>query len=364
MKILNLSLDNTALDLNSKTAKKIAEYGGLIDEYVVAVPSRNSAEKELSYNTKAYGSGGRSKAGRFIRLNKLAKKLLKKEKFDLITVQDQYYLALMAWILAKKNNIGLEIQVHGFEKFSGLRKITAKFVIPKASAIRCVSQRLKNQLIKDFGVQEGKITVTSIYVETKDSLGAAGTERKILNGSGQFVFLTVGRLVPVKNIGLQIKAMAEVAKDYPSAELWIVGKGSEEKRLKRLAEDLKLAKQIKFWGWRDDLYNFYRQADAFLLTSDYEGWGMVIVEAAGYGLPVIMTDVGCAGELIKNNESGLIVPVGDPVKLKEAMIKILEDASARTVLALGAKRAVGNLPGKEETLALYKKSWEKAASNL
>jgi len=374
MKILNLSLDKSILDKNSKTATRIVEYGDLADRYIVVVPDKDYKEIRLSEKVFVYGSGGGNKIFQLITVYRTAKKLLKSEKFDVITVQDQYYLALVGRILAKKFKIGLELQIHGFEKYSGLRKIIADFAISRASAIRCVSQRLKKQLINEFGVKEEKITAAPIYSESiKFIKPACRTGRskvhKVDNEDNNFIFLTVGRLVPVKNISLQIKAMAKLVEGEKSKveskkiELWIVGDGPEKSNLKYQISKLKLENNIKLLGWQNDTDKFYSQADAFLLTSDYEGWGMVAVEAANYGLPIIMTDVGCAGELIENEKSGLVVPVNNQVKLEEAMVIIIKDDSLRKKLAEGAFSATKKLPSKEETLALYKQSWEKARQN-
>jgi len=361
MKILNLSLDKSILDKNSKAARRIVEYGDLADSYIVVVPGKDYKEIRLSEKVFVYGSGGNNKIFQLINVYRTAKKLLRHGKFDLITVQDQYYLALIGRILAKKFKIGLELQIHGFEKYYGLRKIIANLAIPRASAIRCVSQRLKRQLTNYFGVREEKITVAPIYSESIKFIKSK--VHKVDNEDNNFIFLTVGRLVAVKNIGLQIEAMSEVAKKCPNVELWIVGDGPERKKLELKIKNLKLQNYIKLLGWQNNPEEFYSQADAFLLTSDYEGWGMVIIEAASYGLPVIMTDVGCAGELIKDGESGIVVPINDQAKLEEAMIRIIKDDSLRKKLAESALSAIKNLPSKEETLALYKQSWEKARQN-
>ena len=76
-------------------------------------------------------------------------------------------------------------------------------MIPRASAIRCVSQRLKKQLINEFGVKEEKITVAPIFSNIKSKIlnlpaGEAGLKSKKLESNDKFIFLTVGRLVPVK----------------------------------------------------------------------------------------------------------------------------------------------------------------------
>jgi len=365
MKILNLSLDKSIMDKNSKAATRVVEYGNLADGYIIIVPDKDYKEIRLSEKVFVYGSGGNNKIFQLINVYKSAKKLLKSVKFDVITVQDQYYLALVGRILAKKFKIGLELQIHGFEKYSGLRKIIADFAISRASAVRCVSQRLKKQLVRDFGVREEKITAAPIFAKTQFPISNFQFPNKSQNKNpeNKFVFLTVGRLVLVKNISLQIKAMLEVVKKHPNVELWIVGDGPERKKLELKIKNLKLQNYIKLLGWQNNPEEFYSQADAFLLTSDYEGWGMAVVEAASYGLPIIMTDVGCAGELIKDGESGIVIPVKDQAKLEEAMIRIINDDNLRKSLAGGAFAVLKNLPNKEETLSLYKQSWEKARQN-
>ena len=145
--------------------------------------------------------------------------------------------------------------------------------------------------------------------------------------------------------------------------MWIVGDGAEKSNLKSKISKLKLENNVKLLGWQNNPDEFYSQADAFLLTSNYEGWGMVAVEATIFGLPIIMTDVGCAGELIENEKSGLVVPVKNQTKLQEAMIRLISDDNLRNKLAEGAFLAIKNLPSKEETMALYKQSWEKAGRN-
>ena len=372
MKILNLSLDNSAINKTSALAARVVDYGSLVEKYIVVVPGQTKEEIELSEKVRVYGSGGASKITQFFYLYQMAKKLLREEKYDVITVQDQYYLALIGLKLARKYRVALEIQVHGFEKYRGLRKLIASYVLPRADAVRCVSQRLKKQLLNDFGVASEKITVAPIF----NSLKITNYKLRQKNLTDKFIFLTVGRLVPVKNIALQVEAMAEIIQKYSQAELWIVGSGPEYKNLKfkiarprpsrgEAGDNLKLSDSVKLLGQKtkEGLKEIYNQADVFLLTSNVEGWGLAVIEAAFYGLPIIMTDVGCAGEVIKNNESGLVIPVGDKKALVLAMLKLIENENLRQALAGKAYQAVFALPGKEETLRLYKLGWEKAVNN-
>jgi len=358
MKILSLGLDDSILNKTSALNRRAIEYGELVENYTVIVPSTKNEKIELSGKARVYSSGGSNKLCQFIKIYYLAKKLLWEEKYDVITVQDQYYLALIGFYLSKKLKIGLEVQVHGFEKYYGIRKLISKYVLPRASAVRSVSRRLKKQLIDKFGVKEDKITIVPIYSELK--VINYKTEKKHLN---KFIFLTAGRLVPVKNIRLQIEAMREVVKKYPTTELWVIGDGPEKEKLKLETGNWKLETNIKLIGRKNSLNEYYNMADAFVLSSNSEGWGLAVIEAASFGLPIIMTDVGCAGEVIRDQESGLVIPVGDKPKLIEAMLKIIKDENLKKKLGANAKSAVCRLPSKEQTLELYKKSWEIASIN-
>ena len=352
MKILNLSLDQSLLDSNSKSAERIKIYSEMVEKYLCVVPSRNVKKNDLSNRVEVLSFGGKDKFCQFLRIHFGLKKLLKRENFDLVTVQDQYYLGLLAYLLARKFKLALEIQVHGFEKFNGLRKLLAKFILPKADTIRTVSRRTKNELREIFSIKEEKITVVPIFLDLKINNHQYRQEK---NG---FVFLTASRLVKVKQIELQIKAIAELLEDFPEIKLQIVGDGPEKNVLENLSQRLNLKEKVEFLGWQEDLSNFYSQADCFLLTSNYEGYGLVIVEAASFGLPIIMTDVGCAGEFVISNENGLVVEKNNLKELKTAMTKILQNKEFASQLGENAQKAYKNLPTKEENLQLYLRSWK------
>lgn len=358
MNILNLSLDKTVLNKNSDAAQRIIGYGKIVNKYTVIVLSPKNFLENLTANVKVYSSGGSNKIMRLANLYFKAKELLLKDHYDVITVQDQYFLAWLGHKLAGRHKAGLEIQVHGMEKFHGLRKMIAKRILPKAHAVRAVSQRLKRRLINDFKIAEGKITVAPIFSEPP----ANSVKQK--SAGNEFIFLTASRLVEVKNIELQIRALAEVIKKHAVARLWIAGEGELRKKLEQLAGELGMNNYIHFLGWQDDMDKYYGQAQAFLLTSWSEGWGLAVIRAANFGLPIIMTDVGCAGEIIENNKSGIVIPLGDKEKLVSAMLEIIEQPDLREKLGEGAREAIKKLPSKQQTLDLYKKSWEKAKMSI
>ncbi|MDD3284444.1 MAG: glycosyltransferase [Patescibacteria group bacterium] len=361
MKIFVIGNDKNIFDKESKLFGRVVEYSQLVEKYTVVVPNNKTINLNVSEHLNIFSFGGKNKFFQIIKLFFSSIKIFKNEKFDVISVQDQYFLGFVAYLLSKMFRIGTEIQVHGFEKFYGIRKLLAKYVLKNANSIRVVSDRLKNQLIRDFGVLENKITIVPIYSDLKKI-------DTCLNDNSEFIFITISRLVKVKNIQMQIKAFKNVVnffennsqKKVKDLKLWIIGGGLLETKLISQVNNLNLDKKVEFFGWRNNLDDFYKKADVFLLTSNYEGWGIVIIEAANYGLPIIMTDVGCAGEFITNNENGIVIPIGDQKALEYKMIDLIENNDLRTKLSENVKKSISKLLTKEETFNLYKKSWEKA----
>lgn len=99
-----------------------------------------------------------------------------------------------------------------------------------------------------------------------------------------------------------------------------------------------------------------------MLSSDSEGWGLVIFEAASYALPILMTDVGCAGEFIHDGGNGLVVPPRKQKAFEAGMIKLRADAKSRASLGKAAEGSLAALPSREELIQKYVASWRKAFS--
>lgn len=160
------------------------------------------------------------------------------------------------------------------------------------------------------------------------------------------LFVTLGRLVKMKRNDLVIKAMAEVAKQLPSAKLVIVGDGPDKQRLLQLIRRLKLNanatiadKDVWFFGKssKDQKIQLLQQAWALVIPSVKEGWGMVVTEAAACGTPSIGTDVTGLRDSIKHGETGLLVSTHpSPAELAEAMLKIATDERLRRRLGRNA----------------------------
>ena len=121
--------------------------------------------------------------------------------------------------------------------------------------------------------------------------------------------------------------------------LYILGEGSERPRLEKLIQDLGLHPVVRLLGFQPNPYATMRQADVFVLSSDYEGFGNVIVEAMALGVPVIATDCPYGPrEILAGGKYGVLVPPGDEQALADAILSLLRDPDARRRLGVEAKK--------------------------
>ena len=115
---------------------------------------------------------------------------------------------------------------------------------------------------------------------------------------------------------------------HKNTQLMILGKGKDETKLRGIAKKLGIVDRVIFAGFQDDPTPFYATADLFVLSSDYEGFGNVIVEALSFGLPVVSTNCPSGpAEILENGRFGRLVPVGNPFKLAQAIDEALDESA-------------------------------------
>ena len=180
----------------------------------------------------------------------------------------------------------------------------------------------------------------------------------------------VGWLIPIKGVPYLISAMARVVKQHPKSLLVLVGKGDdkgeEEIRLKEQVENLGLATDVRFLGWRSDVNEIMACFDIFVLPSLNEGMGRVLVEAMAAGLPIVASRVGGIPDLVKHGENGLLVPPANPSALEQAISDLLSDKPSRKRMGETGKRMCRPYSAEamvEQIDDLYKALLEKYAHN-
>jgi glycosyltransferase involved in cell wall biosynthesis len=121
----------------------------------------------------------------------------------------------------------------------------------------------------------------------------------------------------------------------------MAGGGPLEASLRQRAVDLALGEAVTWIPFSENVASIYAQIGTLVLASDYEGWARIVVEALACGIPVIMTDVGCAGEVLRDGIEGRVVPIGDRAALVQAM-KDAADSFRHQLWSVAAKlRAAG-----------------------
>lgn len=146
---------------------------------------------------------------------------------------------------------------------------------------------------------------------------------RLWSGPSGARILTVGTMKTVKNHPLLLRAFARL--NQPDARLMFVGDGGGREALLSLAQELGVTDRVIFAGFHPDPTPFYKTADLFVLSSNYEGFGNVIVEALATGTPVVSTDCPSGpAEILADGKYGRLVPVGDAEKLAKGIEEALQ----------------------------------------
>lgn len=150
--------------------------------------------------------------------------------------------------------------------------------------------------------------------------------------------VAVGRLVPQKGFDMLLDAFAQVAPRFPDSTLTIWGEGPERAALERQRDALGLSDRVRFPGVTGRPGGWIEGADIFVLSSRYEGWGIVLLEAMAAGIPAVSFDCEWGpAEMIEDGVDGLLVPRGDTNALAGAIGRLMADAALRQDLAETAR---------------------------
>jgi glycosyltransferase involved in cell wall biosynthesis len=149
----------------------------------------------------------------------------------------------------------------------------------------------------------------------------------------------VGRLTHQKGFDLLLQAFAMIADDHPDWKLRIWGEGPDRAELEALRERLGLTSRVEMPGVSEQPGGWIETADAFVLSSRYEGWGLVLCEAMAAGLPCVSFNCPFGpADMITDEINGLLPPDGDVAALARAMSRVMSDSKLRATLGVNAAR--------------------------
>ena len=206
------------------------------------------------------------------------------------------------------------------------RRIAPRFY--RSSRIMTLSESSRSEIVEMLGLDAGRVTVAPPGIDARYTPGGQRSPTPLV--------VAVGRLVPVKRLDAMLRALAEVKRDQPDLRAVVIGEGYERPALEALRAELGAADWVSMPGRVDDaeLVSWYRQAWVVASSSQREGWGMTLTEAAACGTPAVATAIAGHADAVLNGESGILVD--DVRQLSGALGRVLGDEVLRSRLSKGA----------------------------
>lgn len=231
-------------------------------------------------------------------------------------------------------------------KVKCFKKIQA-YVAEGAYRIVVPSEYLKN-IVGAWGISREKISVVYNGFHVALSKTLKPSIRKKLSLSGE-VIVSSGRLVPWKGMVELVSMMPQILASVPNAYLVIIGDGPEREKIEQEIARLKLEDCVRLTGRlkQDELFEYIKAADVFVLNTKYEGLSHLVLETMSIGTPVVTTDVGGNPEVIEHGRSGALLAPNDKEAFVEAIVGFLSERAIAFMIAKQAKKRVAKFTDEE-----------------
>ncbi|MEK7546288.1 MAG: glycosyltransferase family 4 protein [Patescibacteria group bacterium] len=365
MRVLVVSRDPSVADTESSAAGRMRAYAVRVDALEVVAVGRSSVRPRAEHRGfSARVVDGRRGPLSLISLCRETLRAAADSGVKLIVAQDPFEAGFAARYAAFRLGIPYVIEDHGaffadgrWAAESAMNRVRAALgrrVARSSQGIRAVSAR---------AAEPYRTLAPGVPVETIPVSMRLAERRIEPKSSGPFTALYAGRFSPEKNVMLLLRAFLRLRRAVPDARLLLAGSGPEEETLRRTVAEWTLGEAVRFIPWTEDMASVYAQADVAALGSDREGYGRFPAEAMSYGLPVVMTDVGIAKEVLRNATEGFVVPVGDADLLGEALIKLAQEPHTRMLMSAAARRRSESLPDADEIVARVTGFWKRASGD-
>ena len=285
------------------------------------------------------------KAGRvFMSLLTLVRYLRKERPIALLSAMD--HSNIIALLAKRLSRIQVRTVVSIHNTFSMSMKCSngrarlipyiARWCYGWADGIIAVSRGVADDLSNTIGLSRKKISViyNPVIIPEIFKMAKEPVEHPWFNVGEPPVVLSVGRLTKQKDYPTLLYAVSQVITECP-IRLIILGEGNERFVLEAMVRDLGLEDVVSFFGFAKNPYAYMSKAAVFVLSSAWEGFGNVLVEAMAVGTPVVATNCpNGPAEILENGKYGRLVPVGNTKALAEGIIATL-DCSSADIEALG-----------------------------
>ena len=291
--------------------------------------------EQISKNLTLYPTSAKTGPGMVIKAITIGLSILRRPNGSwIITAQDPFEAGLIGFILRLRTKVPFNVQVHADffshsywrrEKLlNRVRYLFGIWLLRRADSVRVVSDRIAKNILR-MGVPTNHLHKLPVLINVSDFTPT--TDRQF---NGEIInIISVARFVPVKNLPLLIKAFSLAVTQMSNLRLTLVGSGPERDRLLKIIQSSNNQGIITVLPWSSDVPKLLSQADIYALSSDYEGWARVLIEAMAAGLPIVTTEVGCVGEICKQDIHALVTSPRDLNAFAEALVTLAKDTKLR-----------------------------------
>ena len=293
------------------------------------------------------------------------RKLLSESKPDIVHAHMPPAELYARVALLGHDSIPLVITKHNDERFCSYSGHAAlgRWVVRRARRVIAISDAVNRYVRQYLSIEPSRIATVGYGIDPApfmdiDATACSRLKREWGCSEDTWIIGTIARLVPQKGIDVLLKAYALYrSKATHPSRLVIVGTGFLEQTLKDLADRLQIASDVVWAGFREDIPLVMNTFDLFVLTSQYEGFGLVLLEAMASGKPVVATRVSAIPEVVQAGTTGMLCDPGSSEQVA-ATFQQFEPVSVRERFGLAGRVRVCDRFGidqmVEQTLEIYK----------
>jgi len=223
------------------------------------------------------------------------------------------------------------------------------FMLRRADYVIAISSQIRAQL-QERGVAEARIREIPNAVDTDRFHPVTAEEKQRLRAAlglplHKTVLIFSGRLSRAKGLPMLVEAWPELVRRYPDLHLAIVGSGKLsfddcEESIREFVRAQQLSSSVKFAGESDRVYEYLQASDMFVFPTEYEGFSLALVEALACAMPVVVTAVGAAPDLIRHGENGYLFAPKDPVAMMATLQSALEERNRWPSIGAAARQSI------------------------
>jgi N-acetyl-alpha-D-glucosaminyl L-malate synthase BshA len=290
----------------------------------------------------------------------------RKYALDLMHVHYAIPHATSAWIaremLVPDADLPIVTTLHGTDitlvgSHPSFQSIT-RFSILRSQGLTAVSNYLRDETVRGFGVAEERIRVIPNFVDVElYHRDKKPCYRSAFASEGEKVLMHVSNFRPVKRVTDVVEVFARVRLKVPS-KLVMVGDGPERTRAAERAEELGIAEDVIFLGKHVSVDELLACADLFLLPSETESFGLAALEGMACGAPVVATRVGGLPEVVPDGEAGYLLDVGDVDGMAEVATRVLSDKPLWWKMSRAARAVAVERFSAERVVPEYERYYE------